>query len=422
MRGNTVVDDLSIAIQKRECNKIIKKVRSGNLRLAKFPSYTSCMRIFTKDIRTLKPLAKPVKRAKRGGDLKGSVSSTANAEHTLINRIKNFNMLRTQLSQLKEEECLEKKTFADGASGYTIRNIINLEKRMGSKSRNSSVYLTTISGISGVPKTNPIVAKVMLYNTNNILEVDLMTMITNSIILKGISRHFLMTYGDCVCAKRIAKKLRYMSINELADGDLKMLIEIKDVVEDTELMFNMLIQIYISIATYHNLVGFVHRDTHFGNFLYQTNSEKGYYHYTFQGKDYYLKSCKYNMMIYDYGFSKKIDSPDDAEGTIKKKEAIFNDYQKIIHAFIMRKSKGWISLTNIPSYKETNYKMIWIANMLDVYIQKELTYYAAQSSSSFAALIFSNLLQDVFLKYAPNSMFISQRPPNVINQIPFRID
>jgi hypothetical protein len=323
---------------------------------------------------------------------------------------------------LKEEECLEKKTFADGASGYTIRNIINLEKRMGSKSRNSSVYLTTISGISGVPKTNPIVAKVMLYNTNNILEVDLMTMITNSIILKGISRHFLMTFGDCVCAKRIAKKLRYMSINELADGDLKMLIEIKDVVEDTELMFNMLIQIYISIATYHNLVGFVHRDTHFGNFLYQTNSEKGYYHYTFQGKDYYLKSCKYNMMIYDYGFSKKIDSPEDAEGTIKKKEAIFNDYQKIIHAFIMRKSKGWISLTNIPLYKETNYKMIWIANMLDVYIQKELTYHAAQSSSSFAALIFSNLLQDVFLKYAPNSMFISQRPPNVINQIPFRID
>jgi hypothetical protein len=419
MRGNTVVDDLSLAIQKRECNKIIKKVRSGNLRLAKFPSYTSCMRIFTKDIRTLMPLAKPVKR---GGDLKGSVSSTANAEHTLINRIKNYNMLRTQLSLLKEEECLEKKTFADGASGYTIRNIINLEKRMGSKSRNSSIYLTTISGISGVPKTSPIVAKVMLYNTNNILEVDLMTMITNSIILKSISRHFLMTFGDCVCTKRIAKKLRFISVNELADGDLKMLIEIKEVVEDTELMFNMLIQIYISIATYHNLVGFVHRDTHFGNFLYQTNGEKGYYHYTFQGKDYYLKSCKYNMMIYDYGFSKKIDSPEDAEGTIKKKEAIFNDYQKIIHAFIMRKSKGWISLTNIPSYKETNYKMIWIANMLDVYIQKELTYHASQSSSSFAALIFSNLLQDVFLKYTPNSMFISQRPPNVINQIPFRID
>jgi hypothetical protein len=414
MNGNKLMLDK----QKKECKKIIKKVRSGNVRLAKYPTYTSCLRIFTKDIRK----ASPSKRAKRGGNLKEPASAAADAsgaEHSLINRIKNYNAIRSQLSQLKEEECLEKKTFANGAEGYTVRNIINLEKRMGSKSRNSSIYLTSISG---VPNTSPIVAKVMLYNTNNILETDLMTMITNSIILKSISKHFLMTYGDCVCVKRIAKKLRFISVNELADGDLKTLIENREVVEDIELMFNMLIQIYISIATYHNLVGYIHRDAHFGNFLYQTNSEKGYYHYTFQGKDYYLKSCKYNMMIYDYGFSKKIASPEDAEGTIKKKEGVFNDYMKIINAFIMRKSKGWINLTNISSYKETNYNMIRIANILDRYIETELTHYAAHSSSSFATLIFSNIIQDVFLKYAPNAMFITQRPPNVINKIPFRID
>ena len=413
MSGNRLMLDK----QKKECKKIIKKVRSGNVKLAKFPTYTSCLRIFTKDIRKARKAP-----AKRGGELKepAAAANAANAaEHILINRIKNYNAIRSQLSQLKEEECLEKKTFANGTEGYTVRNIINLEKRMGSKSRNSSIYLTSISG---VPKTSPIVAKVMLYNTNNILETDLMTMITNSIILKSISKHFLMTFGDCVCTKRIAKKLRFISVNELADGDLKTLIEIREVVEDTELMFNMLIQIYISIATYHNLVGYIHRDTHFGNFLYQTNSEKGYYHYTFQGKDYYLKSCKYNMMIYDYGFSKKIDSPEDAEGTIKKKEGVFNDYMKIIHAFILRKSKGWINLTKIPSYKETNYNMIRFANMLDRYIENELTHYAAHSSSSFATLIFSNIIQDVFLKYAPNAMFVSQRPPNVINKIPFRID
>ena len=416
MNGNRLLLDK----QKRECNKIIKKVRAGNVKLAKLPTYTSCLRIFTKDIRKARKTYKPVaKRAKRGGELKEPVASGTGAEHTLINRIKNYNGIRSQLTQLKEEECLEKKTFANGTTGYTVRNIINLEKRMGSKSRNSSIYLTSISG---VPKTSPIVAKVMLYNTNNILETDLMTMITNSIILKSVSRHFLMTYGDCVCTKRIAKKLRFISVNELADGDLKTLIEKREVVEDTELMFNMLLQIFISIATYHNLVGYLHRDTHYGNFLYQKNSEKGYYHYTFQGKDYYLKSCKYNMMIYDYGFSKKIDSPEDAEGVIKKKEGVFNDYMKIIHAFILRKSKGWINLTNIPSYKETNYNMIRIANILDAYIQTELTHYTAHSSSSFATLIFSNIIQDVFLKYAPNAMFLSQRPPNVINKIPFRID
>ena len=190
MNGNKLMLDK----QKKECKKIIKKVRSGNVRLAKYPTYTSCLRIFTKDIHK----ARKASPAKRGGDLKEPVAAAA--EHSLINRIKNYNAIRSQLSQLKEEECLEKKIFANGAEGYTVRNIINLEKRMGSKSRNSSIYLTSISG---VPKTNPIVAKVMLYNTNNILETDLMTMITNSIILKSIAKHFLMTYGDCVCVKRI---------------------------------------------------------------------------------------------------------------------------------------------------------------------------------------------------------------------------
>ena len=422
MSGGDEDDD----IQKRECKKILKKVQAGNVMLAKYPSYTSCMRIFTKDIhkKQRKQPKQPKQPRKTGGDIEEPY------KYKLSNRIKKYNLLRPQLSQLKEHECLEKKTFADGTEGYTVRNIINLEKRMGSKSRNSTIYLTSISG---VPKTTPIVSKIMLYNSNNILETNLMTMITDSIILKSLSKHFLMTYGDCVCTKRIAKKLRFISVNELADGDLKTLIEKREVVEDTELMFNMLIQIYIAIATYHNLVGFVHRDTHFGNFLYQHNDEKGYYHYVFQGKDYYLKSCKYNMMIYDYGFSKKInakattdgvDATDatTAEETIKRKEEIFNDYQKIIHAFILKKSRGWIKLRFISSYKETNYDMIRIANMLDRYIRHELEHYVAHSSASFATFIFSNIIEEIFLRLAPNGMLITQRPPNVINKIPFRIN
>jgi hypothetical protein len=146
------------------------------------------------------------------------------------------------------------------------------------------------------------------------------------------------------------------------------------------------------------------------------------------------------MMIYDYGFSKKIDAnaanattgdanaanattyATVAEETIKRKEEIFNDYQKIIHAFILKKSKGWIKLTKIPLYKETNYNMIRIANMLDRYIKHELEHYAAHSSASFASFIFSNIIQDIFLRLAPNAMFVSQRPPNVINDVPFRIN
>jgi hypothetical protein len=181
-----------LAIQKKECNKIIKKVRAGNLKSSKEPLYTSCMRVFTKDIYKI-----------YGGDLEQQQQqqqqlsllpqqqqqqqplNTNNSQfdkYILINRIKNYHALRINLLLLKEDECLENKTYADGSKGYTIRNIINLEKRIGSKSRYGSIYLTSING---VPNTLPIATKIMIHNTNNIIETDIMNMIKNHIILKS---------------------------------------------------------------------------------------------------------------------------------------------------------------------------------------------------------------------------------------------
>jgi hypothetical protein len=414
-----------LAIQKKECNKIIKKVRAGNLKSSKEPLYTSCMRVFTKDIYKI-----------YGGDLEQQQQqqlpllpqqqqqplNTNNSQfdkYILINRIKNYHALRINLLLLKEDECLENKTYADGSKGYTIRNIINLEKRIGSKSRYGSIYLTSING---VPNTLPIATKIMIHNTNNIIETDIMNMIKNHIILKSLSRHFLLTYGNCVCSKKIAKKLKLININELADGDLKMLIEMKDVVGNSELMFNLFIQVFISIATFQNFVGYVHRDTHYGNFLYQNNNEIGYYHYIYDQKDYYLKSCKYNIMIYDFGFAKKINILEDAQAIIKKKDEIYDDYKKITNAFITKKKGGWIKLSNIPSYKDINNQMIEISNMLDKYIEYELTYNNNHTSSSFSHVLFNNIIDNIFMKYAPKSMFVHERPPNVINETPFRIN
>jgi hypothetical protein len=406
-----------LAIQNKECNKIIKKVRAGNIKLSKEPLYTSCKRVFTKDIYRIS-----------GGDLDLPQPQPLNTEksqsdkYILINRIKNYHTLRIHLSLLKENECLENKTFADGSKGYTIKNIINLEKRIGTKSRYGSIYLTSING---VPNTLPIATKIMIHNTNNIIETDIMNMITNHIILKKLSRHFLMIYGNCVCSKKIAKKLKLININELADGDLKMLIEMKDVVGNSELMFNLFIQVFISIATFQNFVGYVHRDTHYGNFLYQNNNEIGYYHYIYDHKDYYLKSCKYNIMIYDYGFAKKINVLEDAEAIIKKKDEIYEDYRKITNAFITKKKdkkEGWIKLSNIPSYKEVNNQIIEIVKLLDGYIQYELTYNSNHTSSSFSHVLFNNIIENIFIKYAPKSMFIVERPSNIINETPFRIN
>lgn len=77
---------------------------------------------------------------------------------------------------------------------------------------------------------------------------------------------------------QISPNKRLVSINELAHGDLKMLIEDRKVVSNDELLYNIFIQTFLSIASFHNLTGHYHNDFHYGNFLYQKNKETGYYH------------------------------------------------------------------------------------------------------------------------------------------------
>jgi hypothetical protein len=360
------------------------------------PSYESCMRVFSKDLHI-------------------SAKPTPSHKHTLANRIKQYHYLDNKLSLLKSDDCLETKKFTDGSQGYTIRNIINLKKRIGTKSKYGIIYLTAIPSLKN---TYPIATKVMPYNMNNIYEISIMYLATKDILLKKLSRHFLMIYGGCSCLKQIADKLKLISINELADGDLKMLMGMKDVVGNTELMFNIFIQTYISIATFHNLVGYVHRDAHYGNFLYQTNSEKGYYHYIFNGKDYYLKSCAYNIIIYDFGFSRLIDSyKDDSDsGNIY----IYKDYAKITNAFIKKSSKGWNKLAILD--KRLSDTMIVFKSTLYNNIKHLLDNGIKQTATTYAYSIFAFILENILLTHAPQGMFITSRPRNVINAIPFRID
>ena len=362
-------------------------------RASKKPSYKSSSRVFSKDV------YKSMKIKKIQNFLKDKLIIN---KYKLLNRINRYYLLRKKLSLLRTDDCLEKKVF-NGVNGFTIRNIINLEKKIGSKSKYGAIYLTSIPNLLGV---HPIASKVMMYDEDNKLEIRLMTKITRDILLNKLSKHFLMIYGHCLCAKRIAAKLRLVSINELADGDIKMLTNKREVLQDTELIFNIIFQIFISIATFQIKVNCVHRDAHYGNFLYQENNEKGYYHYIFNGKDYYLKSCKYNIMIFDYGFAMDISKV--------KTVDIAEDYLRIIHAFINKKSGGWINIPKLPEDR-TNRTIIEITNKLSN-LSLEPYSYPVQKT------LFADIIEDIFLKYTPRGMFITQRPPNVINTTPFSID
>jgi hypothetical protein len=397
-----------LAINKRKNNNIISNIKSSISKMSKKPSYKSNSRIFSNDI------LNNIKVKKIQGFLRDKLVVN---KHTLTNRINRFNLLTQRLALLKDNDCLEKKTF-NNSKGFTIKNIINLEKKIGTKSKYGTIYLTSIPNFIG--KKYPIATKVMKYVNDNINEVNIMWMITNRILLKKVSRHFLMIYGSCACTKRIAERLRLISINELADGDLKMLVSFRDVVANNELLFNIFFQTFISIASFHNLTGFVHKDAHYGNFLYQINNERGYYHYKCDGKDYYLKSCKYNIIIYDYGFSKKInENMNNNQIVMTESKYIFADYIRILNAF-MNKKRGWGIYEDLPT-DHMNDIITNIHTILNNNISYELIS-NVRNNIPYSKRIINYIINNIFLKFTPRDMFITTRPSNVINEIPFRID
>ena len=427
---NDLNNNTKVTNKKRETslNKKSQKEKVINLKhLAKKPVYESNNRVFTKDVymyynNTSKGKGTRTHTSKGKGTSTSVSRDTQNGgqadKYNLIKRINNYRLLSKKLALLREDDCLEKKTF-NGFEGYTIRNIINLEKKIGTKSKYATIYLT---GVPGFHNPFPIATKVMKYNYSNVNEVNIMLIITRMLILTRVSRHFLMIYGHCTCSNIIDERLKLISINELADGDLKMLVSMRKVLQDNELMLNILFQTFISIATFHNIVGYVHRDAHYGNFLYQQNSEKGYYHYIFNDKNYYLKACTYNIIIYDYGFAKKINNNTaDKEVIRTQNHYIYGDYYKIIHAFINKKDRGWINSRNLPDSKITKIIMD-ISTIMYKNIYAELYYNNDKKNSlPYSFALFADIIDNVFLKYTPPGMFITQRPPNVINKIPFMI-
>jgi len=341
-------------------------------------------------------------------------------KYTLDNRVSYCNYIRKKLEKIKEDDCLDRKSYSH-SEGYTVRNILNLEKKISSNNFGGEVYRTSVKNAVGV---FPIASKIMNKSDDNLYEVKLMSDITRDIIRKKISKHFLIMYKSCLCEKKDYSKsiANLVSVNEIANGDINMLINNRDVIFNKELLYNILFQTFISIGTFHNLIAHIHSDCHGGNFLWHYNNEKGYYHYIFNGKNLYLKACKYNVMIYDYAFSKKI-----KKNNVKK---IMDDYLLIIPAFLNEDYENDKSLS--PDSNVKNELNEIIGTLMKVY--KTMGAEGSRSSpKKIQKDIFSNIINEVFKKYQLNDMFItdfdsgeshksSKRPRNIINKKPYYIN
>jgi hypothetical protein len=323
-------------------------------------------------------------------------------KYTLKNRINKYKVISKALNELKNNDCLEKK-----GEGYTIRNIVNLEKRIGTASVAGAIYLTSIPNSLG---KFPIASKVMGETPANKLETSLMESITKDILLKGYSKHFNIIYKATYCKdKKVKPKERLVNYNELSNGDLKMLTKNKNVLEDSDDLFNIFFQTFISVGTFHNLAGYYHNDAHFGNFLYQLNNEVGYYHYIHDGKSFYLKSCPYNILIYDYGLSREIKNTSNGD-----RISIHKDYFQINHAFISKGYGGWVEIKDMPKRDDDN-KAQEIKALLQDFVNKART-----TPNQFKKDIFTYIIE-LFRKKAPKGMILLNAPANVLNKQPFYI-
>jgi hypothetical protein len=184
--------------------------------------------------------------------------------------------------------------------GYTIRDIVDLTEQFGSPSSSPNrikIYKTKLN----IANTGQIlIATKVRKGFFNFIdeETKIMSLITEKLIDTALSKHFVIMYKSILCVKG---KIETVDFNEHFDGDVKMLLKKDDVKGDRDTLFNIQFQCFISLATFNNMIGYTHTDAHGGNFLYQENKEEGYYHYSFGGKSFYLKSCRYNICLYDFG-------------------------------------------------------------------------------------------------------------------------
>lgn len=350
-------------------------------------------------------------------------------KHNLDTRIQRYHLIKKRLDSIPETECLTKKTFGKN-KGYTLNGVVNLEKKMGSSSLFGSVYLSSIPNLLG---SYPIASKIMKTTHNHECETQLNEWITKNIIIPKQSRHFVMMYKSTKCsvaggkANQLVPAERLVNYNELCNGDLIFLMK-TNVRNDIMDMINIAFQSLIAIATYQKRIGFCHRDCHSGNFLYQidyevynakygagsgsgrgnggSNVDYGYYHYVYNGFNFYIKRCSFNICIFDFGLSVPINTAFDKN--------ICTDYLTVLKTFISREDYGWI------------------ADTMDMDISDEMASLLAKVRGITKRLlsdeerrhdVFQEIIDNVFKVFRTDTgIFITKKPAKVLNKIPFVIN
>jgi hypothetical protein len=327
-------------------------------------------------------------------------------KYKLSNRILTYRFIKSYLDYyLSKNDCLTVKMFGD-KTGYTIRDIVDLVEEFGYRGEYSIITQTAIyrTFFKKDGRDFWIASKVMngSNENNNMNETALMERITKELILNELSKHFVIMYKSTFCEdSKVEKSRRLVNFNELCDGEIRSLLLDDTIKRDKDTFYNILFQCVISLATFHNMIGYTHNDTHNGNFLYQTNNEdiKGYYHYTLGDTSFYLKRCPYHICLYDFGTSQVLRTGDMPYIVSYNSTSIFNDYHLLIHNFNEKDDSMDSIMEQIKKYFITN-----------------------KTNPQFKILFFEEILR-LMKEHSPDGMIVDVLPDGAValNEKPFII-
>jgi hypothetical protein len=282
---------------------------------------------------------------------------------------------------------------------YSIcNNKIILEKQIGSKSKYGTVFLSKINK----PNPHHLAIKIIPNDKDSIKELNILKLCTKYVINKD-TPHFPIMFNNFECDKKninnflpknINNKSYSIVLNELAGGDLKMFMKNINNIKNNNLLLNTIMQIYISIFTFHKKIKYIHTDCHNGNFLFHRIPPGGYIKYSIFGKIYYLKNMGYLWVIWDFGLT-------------DNKYLGYNnylDYLKIIHSFMNEKNDGWI-VDNLEFNENFSNKILDIY----YYIKYNINYKTINQDEKILSLIMKKT--GVLLENVPNNSYIYNKEP-----------
>jgi len=311
---------------------------------------------------------------------------------TINSRKRLYLNINKLLKDISPEQCLVPIYDENDKKQYNIANAnLTLKKQIGTESKYGVIYLTQNK------QKKQLATKLTPKTIRNAIEIQIAKKL-GKLVLKNLTPHFLLIYKVLACFIKdtentnvpsiIKNEDYYISINELADGDLHTFL--RRYYDNIELVNNAIQQVLLCVLSFHYFSGgFYHRDCHSGNFLFHKIKPGGYFKYKIFGKTIYVKNLGFLWMIWDFGLikTKEID--------IEERLA---DYFKIVR--IINKYYDNYDIVKINLIKLINLK----DNFLEIFGKSD--------KKLFETVIFK--LSSFYLTSIPDNSKIINKKPYVI--------